>query len=104
MLGCSKLSGLDKDVSFYGVPKAIVNRGKQEYELTKERRVGFLPAISRDGLKKMILDSDRICSRHFLSGKPAYLHDQTNPDWLPTLHLGHSNKAESRRESTKRCI
>ena len=102
VLGCSKHSGRDKDISFYRVPKVIANRGKQVYELTKKRRAGFLSAISRDGLKKTILENDRICSRHFLSGKPAYLHDQTNPDWLPTLHLGHNKKAEPRRESTER--
>ena len=30
---------------------------------------------------------------NFISGKPAYLYDETNPDWLPTLHLGHTKKA-----------
>ena len=29
-------------------------------------------------------------SRHFINGKPASLEDETNPDWLPTLNLGHS--------------
>lgn len=52
VLGCSKRSGRDKDVSFYRVPKVIASRGKQEYELTKRRRAGFLAAISRDRLKK----------------------------------------------------
>ena len=102
VLGCSKRSGRDKDVSFFRVPKVIKNRGKQEYELSKRRRDGFLAAISRDGLKKTILDNDRICSRHFISGKPAYLYDQTNPDWLPSLHLGHSKKAEPKKENTER--
>ena len=100
VLGCSKRSGWDKDVSFYRVPKVITTRGKQEYELTKKRRDEF---ISMDGLKKMILENDRICSRHFVSGKPAYLYDESNPDWLPSLHLGHSKKAESKIESTERC-
>ena len=30
-----------------------------------------------------------VCSRHFISGKPASLYDVTNPDWLPTQHLDH---------------
>ena len=34
-------------------------------------------------------------SRHFISGKPAALEDETNPDWLPTLNLGHSKVSES---------
>ena len=31
----------------------------------------------------------KVCEKHFYSGKPAYLHNTTDPDWLPTLHLGH---------------
>ena len=41
------------------------------------------------GLTEKILKNDRICSRHFESGKPADLIDSTSPDWLPFLHLGH---------------
>ena len=38
------------------------------------------------------LKSRRICSKHFVSGKPADLYDETNPDWLPTCYLGHQKK------------
>ena len=30
---------------------------------------------------------------HFHSRKPAYLYNTTEPDWLPTLNLGHKNMA-----------
>ena len=30
----------------------------------------------------------------FLSGKPACLQDENNPDWLPTLNLGHSKQMQ----------
>ena len=41
--------------------------------------------------------------RHFISGKPAYLYDEANPDWLPTLHIGHAKrKSKSSKESTER--
>ena len=102
VIGCSKCSGRDKDVSFSRIPKVITHRGKQEYELTKKRRDGFHAAISRDGLTdSKVLTNDRICSRHFTSGKPAYLYDETNPDWLPTLHLGH-RKNRPTEEATQR--
>ena len=97
VIGCSKRSGRDKDVSFYRIPKVIAHRGKQEYELTKKRRAGFLAAISRDTKGTHVLENDRICSRHFISGKPAYLYDETNPDWLPTLYLGHSKKQSNKQ-------
>ena len=102
VIGCTKRSGRDKDVSFYRIPKVVTHRGKQEHELTKKRRAGFLAAISRDCFQgSSVLENDRICSRHFISGKPAYLFDETNPDWLPTLHLGHTKKRSS-REISKR--
>ena len=30
----------------------------------------------------------RICSRHFVSGAPANLFDDTNVDWVPSVKLG----------------
>ena len=38
------------------------------------------------------LDNWRVCSRHFVSRKPADLYDITNPEWLPTLNLGHDKE------------
>jgi len=33
-----------------------------------------------------------VCSSHFLSGAPADLFNGTNPDWLPTINLGHKER------------
>lgn len=33
------------------------------------------------------LKSERVCDRHFVSGKPALLWDRYNVDWKPTLNL-----------------
>jgi len=101
ILGCSKRSGRDKDVSFFRLPKVVSNKGEEIYSLSKRRRDGFLAAISRVGLTDTILKNDRICSRHFISGKPADLLDHTNPDWLPSLNLGH-NKAKLSSTATER--
>ena len=90
VLGCSKRSGRDKDVSFYRLPKIIVRKGQRIEQLSRRRREGFISAISRADLTEKILSNDRICSRHFLSGKPASLEDELNPDWLPTQNLGNS--------------
>lgn len=52
---------------------------------------------------------DRVCSRHFVTGKPAIFEDELHPDRLPTRHLGklqhiHTSNAESveRYERLKR--
>jgi len=101
VIGCSKRSGRDRDVSFYRIPRIISHRGQRDYELSKKRRNGFLAAISRDDLTEKVLQNDRICSRHFISGKPAALYDDTNPDWLPSLHLGHLKLQTSKKSSER---
>ena len=37
----------------------------------------------------------RVCSDHFLSGKPCTLYDTTNTDWIPSLNFGHSDIRQS---------
>jgi len=94
-VGCSKRSDResDKDVSFYRIPKIRKDRGPREFELGKRRSAGFVAAISRKDLDLNNLGKYRVCSRHFKSGAPASdLFDETNPDWLPTLNLGHREK------------
>ena len=80
VVGCSKRSDRDKDVSFYRIPSVRTGRSSEELELSKKRREGFLAAISRADLTETKLENGRICSRHFISGKPADLFDSLNPD------------------------
>ncbi len=82
---------MNKEVSFYRIPAIINGRSAVENELSKKRRNGFLAAITHQ-YKDIQLVNDRICSRHFISGKPSYLFDKNNPDWLPSLHLGHEKQ------------
>ena len=97
VFGCSKRSGRDKDVSFYRIPKVITNKGEDMEKLSRKRRAGVLSATKRADLTEKIMANDRICSRHFLSGKPASLVDDNSPDWLPTLNLGHSKQVSESR-------
>ena len=46
------------------------------------------------------MSNDRIYSRHFISGKPASPVDKNNPDWLPTLNMGHSKQSSESRART----
>ena len=73
VVGCSKRSGRDKGISFYRIPKIITNNKGSEYLQLSSRRRGFLAAISRDDITEKILEHDRICSRYFISGRPASL-------------------------------
>ncbi|KAF3706019.1 hypothetical protein EXN66_Car021710 [Channa argus] len=41
----------------------------------------------------------RVCSRHFHTGKAAFEMLGSDPDWVPSLHLGHN---EGNTRQTKR--
>ncbi len=72
-----------------------------QYTIDNNRRhAGYLSAIQRLDLTQKIICNDRICSRHFISGKPAALEEENNPDWLPTLHLGHSKAMTAKKAET----
>ena len=92
---CGKRSGRDgQEISFYRVPRVIDNEGDLTQETTTERRRLWVSAISRDDLTDKILDNDRVCSRHFVSGRPAPPWDRHNVDWVPTLNLGHAKQKQ----------
>ena len=63
-----------------------------------------MAAISREDIDpKSIEEHDyRVCSRHFMSGKPAKLYETSSPNWLPTLDLGHSKPTAQMTVSVER--
>ena len=68
--------------------------------LSEERRRLWLAVISRADPAEKILENDRVCGDHFHSGKAAPLWDKNNPDWVPSLNLGHDKLNQS---ATKEC-
>ena len=68
--------------------------GEREFELSVKRRVAFLAAISREDLDVNNVEKYRICSMHFVSGKPAKTLDETNIVWAPILHLEHTKRQQ----------
>ena len=67
VVGCSKRSGRDKDVSFYRVPKIITNKGPRKEELSRQRRAGFiLVMISQTPYLKTIEFAHNILYRECL--------------------------------------
>jgi len=95
IVGCGNKTGkiepIAGKVSFFRVP-LVVNQGEYMEELTSERRRRWISAISREDLTDSILENDRVCSKHFVSGEPANDWDRFNVDWFPTLCLGHSKQ------------
>ena len=47
------------------------------------------------------LENDHVCGIHFHSGNAASLWDKFNPDWLPSLHMGHSKLKHSDQQKNQ---
>lgn len=80
VVGCDSNSVKHK-VSFHTILKIISNQGQEHEERTRERRIRWIAAISRDDTKtKGVLVSERVCGRHFVSGRAAKDWDVHNID------------------------
>ena len=111
VVGCSSKSGKHKGLGFFRIPKIITNQGEEQEELTTRRRNEWISAVSRgDTTNKRVLESERVCSKHFVFGEPAPDWDQFHVDWVPTVALGkkkyvekdHENAAERALRAKKR--
>ena len=94
IVGCGSKSGRDKGVYFARIPSVITSQGEEAEKLSRERRMRWISAISRADLTDEILNNDRVCGRHFVSGQAAKSWDKYNVDWVPTLNLGHEKKQD----------
>ena len=101
--GCFNKDDKKRKLSFYSFPNIsgrqhtptetgfMAERHAKEQKLLNERRSRWLTAINR---KEPPSKSAKVCSDHFISGKPAPLWETTNPDWVPSLLL-HSEDSTS---------
>ncbi|CAH1233061.1 Hypp573 [Branchiostoma lanceolatum] len=103
---CANVTKCDKKegIGFYSIPKVVTGQGEDHEKLTEERRRLWISAISRaDTETKNILQSERVCGRHFISGKAAPVWDRHNPDWVPTLNLGRTDyRGEAAKEKQQK--
>ncbi|XP_060892185.1 ribosomal large subunit pseudouridine synthase B-like isoform X2 [Labrus mixtus] len=78
-------------LTFHCFPCWRKNEGNEISALTMRRRAAWVAAVGRGNITfSHIPTSMRVCSRHFHSGKPAYEMLESDPDWVPSLELGHS--------------
>ena len=89
VVGCGSESEKHNGTGFFRIASVITNQGQEFEDITTERKERWISAISRDDTRtKEVLESERVCGRHFVSGKPAQSWDKHNVDWIPTLNLG----------------
>uniref|UniRef100_A0A3B5QSV4 THAP-type domain-containing protein n=1 Tax=Xiphophorus maculatus TaxID=8083 RepID=A0A3B5QSV4_XIPMA len=96
VIGCNvrshdrKGKKMENGLSFHCFPAWKQREGAKLSELTKRRRMAWISAVRRPDITfSNIPRYLKVCSRHFHSGKPAYEMYELNPDWFPTLNLGH---------------
>ncbi|XP_022065831.1 uncharacterized protein LOC110962219 isoform X3 [Acanthochromis polyacanthus] len=83
---------LPNGLTFHCFPAWRTNEGGQISELTRRRRAAWVAAVGRSDITfDSIPSSMRVCSRHFYSGRPAYEMLESDPDWCPSLNLGHND-------------
>lgn len=90
--GCS--NGTEKDLDptakFFPFPSVRQGQGSRVEDLTCRRRLGWVTAVKRPSITfEHVSPLSYVCSRHFHKGQPAYETLDTDPDWVPSLHLGH---------------
>ena len=75
--GCGVKSGNKEGISLFCIPIVAEKNGESYKQLTEDCRNAWISQISRDDMKsKDILKSERVCGRHFVSGKPALLWER----------------------------
>ena len=100
MVDCGRKTGKGKAVATFRIPAITTHQGNETEEFTRERRMRWISAISRDNLTELKLQNERVCSRPFVSGKPAQSWDKFNIDWVPTLNLGHTKNTNNREHGS----
>ncbi|XP_033222697.1 uncharacterized protein LOC117176549 isoform X1 [Belonocnema kinseyi] len=112
VVGCTNKHGRDRGISFHKIPTIIKETNKmyarpggpytfqQKIELSKRRQEQWISAIKRGLLSESQIRNARICSNHFISGRPAELTDINNPDWIPCKNLGNAVGTASKKPST----
>uniref|UniRef100_A0A1A8LX43 THAP-type domain-containing protein n=3 Tax=Nothobranchius pienaari TaxID=704102 RepID=A0A1A8LX43_9TELE len=87
-----KRQKLDNNIRFFKFPSWKRGFGNKIGELTKRRRMAWVAAVGRKDITFKTAPSHmRVCSLHFHKGQPAYEMMETDPDWAPSLHMGHNS-------------
>uniref|UniRef100_A0A131YP19 THAP-type domain-containing protein n=1 Tax=Rhipicephalus appendiculatus TaxID=34631 RepID=A0A131YP19_RHIAP len=88
-------------VKFFSIPNVIKRQCPRTEELSARRRAEWFRRINRR-------DMDyagtyyKVCEKHFISGRPAYVMAETDPDWAPSLHLGYKTSSQESRAARYR--
>ena len=101
-VGCSSNNRKDTTIGFFRIPSIVDKQGEEAEELSRERRESQILAISRDDIQwKDVLKNERVCGRHFESGRLAVAWNRFNNDWVPTLNLSKTEYRKVNHEAVE---
>ncbi|XP_054656783.1 uncharacterized protein LOC129195083 [Dunckerocampus dactyliophorus] len=102
VIGCTNKSHdgrgrkMDNGLRFFTFPTWKKTQGPQVGEISKRRRMAWVAAVRRKDITfDKITPFMFVCSGHFHKGKPAYEMMENDPDWAPSLHMGHTEHKRS---------
>lgn len=80
----------DPEAKFFPFPSLREDQGPEVEALTRKRRMAWVSAVKRPSITfDFVSPLSYVCCRHFHKGHPSYETLDTDPDWTPSLHLGH---------------
>uniref|UniRef100_A0A3Q2E423 THAP-type domain-containing protein n=1 Tax=Cyprinodon variegatus TaxID=28743 RepID=A0A3Q2E423_CYPVA len=93
--GCGSTTSGKKghsSIKFFRFPGSREDRGLQMEDISRRRRIAWVAAVRRKDITfNHISPNMRVCSLHFHKSQPAYEMMETDPDWAPSLRLGHTD-------------
>uniref|UniRef100_A0A8D8ADR6 Zinc finger protein 26 n=1 Tax=Culex pipiens TaxID=7175 RepID=A0A8D8ADR6_CULPI len=72
-------------VSYFRFP--VVRIDREHRDISRDRRAAWVKAAAVAGRPDVNVDYALVCSRHFVSGRPAKLEQVESVDWVPTRFL-----------------
>ncbi|KAJ8930187.1 hypothetical protein NQ314_017051 [Rhamnusium bicolor] len=94
VVNCGSNAAMDQGIKFFRIP-SMYGPNRKINKLAERRRQMWINALKRADLTETKIKYARVCSKHFISGKPASLTDETNPDWVPSKNMGYTSVASS---------
>ncbi|XP_064085196.1 LOW QUALITY PROTEIN: histone-lysine N-methyltransferase eggless-like [Macrobrachium nipponense] len=88
VFGCGNNSEREVNKSYFKIPRVTQNGKSKESVLSQLRQEAWISSLSSSNLNAEDLKAYRVCSDHFVKGKPCRLYDVDNIDWVPTQNLG----------------
>uniref|UniRef100_A0A8C6WW33 THAP-type domain-containing protein n=1 Tax=Neogobius melanostomus TaxID=47308 RepID=A0A8C6WW33_9GOBI len=108
VLGCHKdrRGNFTPPLRFFSFPSWKQKQGAYVSDVTRRRRLAWVAAVNRTNVTFDSVSKYIVCSRHFIKGKPSYEMFDQDPDWAPSLHLGHGEPQSDSpvKFEKKRCM